>query len=136
MNGTVNKRKSIFIPLHKSVLFPHLEYCVEFQSLHLKNDIGHMVYGSSCILDVEDLPTTTAKCPGDSSDIGVPGAPQEEAQHCILFLQWKPSTCDDKLLPKNISLPQRGLRTSDHWCEIILVFPMHKHYKDSCFKKE
>uniref|UniRef100_K7EYK1 Reverse transcriptase domain-containing protein n=1 Tax=Pelodiscus sinensis TaxID=13735 RepID=K7EYK1_PELSI len=37
--GTENKMKNILLPLYKSMVRPHLEYCVQMWSPHLKKDI-------------------------------------------------------------------------------------------------
>ena len=33
------KEKSLIVPLHKAIVRPHLEYCIQAWTPHLKNDI-------------------------------------------------------------------------------------------------
>ena len=37
--GIENKAPSIIMPLYKMLVRPHLEYCIQFWSPHLKKDI-------------------------------------------------------------------------------------------------
>ena len=40
--GTENKTASIILPLYKSMVQPHLEFCVQFWLPHLKKDITEL----------------------------------------------------------------------------------------------